>query len=156
MPNKSWNEAFTDVIVDYIWADDELRRLMCIPQNATIIDFIERWFVKAGTVTSPLTDEAVRIVYGNYKTYSQGDSHVNKQELSFDIYVRADISHNSESNRLVYRAEKIAERLRHLLTHGERYLSDAYRFWWVGESDMACAVYGYTRHNICFDYIITG
>ena len=109
---KRDGEYFRDVI----FADDELKRLMEIPEGTNIITFIERYFVRAGYSTKTLTNEAVRIVYGNIYSNPTDNPNVTRSEMSFDIYVKLEELHNAERDRLVYRTHLIAKRLIDLLT----------------------------------------
>lgn len=152
---KSWNEHFADILVDYIFADEELKELMMIPDNCTIIQFIEKFFIRAGFTSEVLTDQKVRVVYGNVMSRETSSQGVMKNEISFDIYVNKDYEHNYSNNRLLYRGEAIAQRLIHILTHGDRYI-DSHRFWVISApTDLGCTIKGYTRTNVSFNYMRT-
>lgn len=155
IPQRIWQEKFAEIIRDVFFADTELKRLMKIPENTTIIQFIDKYFIRAGYTNTQLTNEAVRIVYGTYGSWSTDSEHVYKHQLTFDIYVKTSELHNSESNRLLYRTDLIADRIRYLLTCGDRYVKNAYRFWYAGEADLGSSTIGYSRHNISFNYMKT-
>lgn len=152
IPVRTWHDAWNDIIRDVIFADDQLKRLMKIPEDTNIIDFIDRYFIRAGFTNNLLTNESVRIVYGDVfsdlQTYK-----VSRNEMSFDIYVKTEDLHNVEKDRLVLRTNRIAERLIYLLTKS-RYTKD-YRFWVVHDHDMGTSTIGYVRHNVSFQYLKT-
>lgn len=152
---KNWEEHFADIIVDYFFADEELKELMMIPKDTKIIKFIEKYFIRAGFTSEVLTDEPVRIVYGSPMSRETASNGVMRNELSFDVYVNKDYEHNYSNNRLLYRGRAIANRIIHILTHGERYIN-SYRFWVISDvTDMACTTKGYTRVNVSFNYMKT-
>ena len=116
MLNRHWIDDWNDILRDVIFADDELKRLMLIPENTNIITFIDKYFVRAGYTTKVLTNESVRIVYGNVHSTETRNPNVTRNEMSFDIYVKLDHIHNAENDRLVMRTHLIAKRLIDLLT----------------------------------------
>ena len=135
-----------------IFPDPELKTLMMIPDRTTIITFIDKYFLRTSTVSKPLVDEDVRIVYGNYGTGLAGAPKVLKQEISFDIYVKDKHLHNIGTDRLVFRTEEIASRLIYLLTKTDPKLLGGYHFRCVGQSDMSTTTIGYVRYNVTFMY----
>ena len=154
MPS-SWTREWNDIIRYVIFPDEGLKFLMKLPENTTIINFINKYFMRVGTVSEPLKDEVVRIVYGNYGSALANDVHVLKQEISFDIYVQTKQLHNVGEDRLVYRTELIAERLKDLLTRSDPELLGGYHFRCIGESDMNTSTIGYVRYNVTFQYMRT-
>lgn len=152
MPN-AWTNEFNNIIRYVIFPDEELRNLMNLPEDTTIIRFIDKYFIRAGTSSEPLSDEDVRIVYGSIRTGLAEDVHVLRNEISFDIYVRQKMLHNVGQDRLLFRTELIADRLNELL--GDQYNErlGAYRFRCIGRSDMSTGTIGYVRYNISFAYM---
>lgn len=88
MPITSWMNDWNDIIRYVIFPDEELRRLMCLPEDITIINFIDHYFIRAGYSNELLEKEDVRIVYGDVDSQTTGVPNVTKNTLSFDIYVR--------------------------------------------------------------------
>ena len=152
MPN-AWTTEFNDIIRYVIFPDVRLRMLMMLPEDTTIINFIDKYFMRVGTSSEPLKDENVRIVYGTVGTGLAGSTNVLRNEISFDIYVRQKCLHNVGNDRLTYRTELIADRLNELLDNQYNDLLGAYRFRCIGRSDMSTGTIGYVRYNISFQYM---
>ena len=152
MPVNAWINEFNDIIRYVIFPDAELRELMMLPANTSIINFIDKYFMRVGTSSEPLSNEDVRIVYGTVGTGLANDVHVLRQEISFDIYVRQKCLHNVGNDRLVFRTELIADRLNRLLTDQYDERLGGYRFRCIGQSDMSTTTIGYVRYNISFAY----
>lgn len=147
----SWIDDWNDILRNVIFPDTELRALMKLPDDINIINFIDKYFIRAGYTGTLLTDQSVRIVYGSYPIATTDNPHVTKDMLSFDIYVKQEDLHNVSDDRLIFRNQKIAERLHYLLMRN-RYLG-SYRFWFQSEGDMGTSMMGYTRYNISFNYM---
>lgn len=64
MANRSWIDEWNDILRNIIFADDELKTLMEIPESTNIIAFTDRHFIRAGYTNKTLVNEPVRIVYG--------------------------------------------------------------------------------------------
>lgn len=151
MIGRHWIDDWNYIIRDVIFEDAELKSLMKIPEGTNIIKFIDEYFIQAGYTSKVLTNQAVRIVYGNVYSNETSNPMVLKNELSFDIYVKLDDIHNVEDDRLVMRTHLIADRLINLLTK-HRYLK-GYRFWVVGQREMGTSTIGYARYNVSFNYL---
>ena len=148
-----WLNAWNTIIRQIIWKDDELKTLMKLPAKTNIINFIERYFVRAGFTDELLTDEVCRIVYSDVQGSDTEVANVKKNMMTFDIYVKENELHNVGNDRLLSRADLIAERLYKLLTQ-ERYLAGTgYRFWIAGDWDLGTRTVGYTRKTIAFYYM---
>ncbi len=148
-----WLNAWNTIIRQIIWKDDELKTLMKLPAKTNIIQFIERYFIRAGFTDELLTDEVCRIVYSDVQGSDTEVANVRKNMMTFDIYVKENELHNVGNDRLLSRADLIAERLYKLLTQ-ERYLAGTgYRFWIAGDWDLGTRTVGYTRKTIAFYYM---
>ncbi len=155
MPIPHWMTDWNDIIRHVIFPDPILRELMCLPEDITIIDFINHYFIRAGYTNEILEKEDVRIVYGDVDSKASDVPNVLKNVLSFDIYVRTSKLHNATNDRLMYRTHLIANRLNELLTKGGtsgKYLG-VYRFWPAKEMDLGTRTVGYSRYNISFNYM---
>ena len=155
MPVPTWMKDWNDIIRYVIFPDEELKNLMCVPENTTIIDFIDHYFIRAGYTNELLEKEDVRIVYGDVDSKPTAVPNVLENTLSFDIYVRKEKLHNATNDRLMYRTHLIANRLNMLLTKGGtsgKYLG-GYRFWPNKEMDLGTRTVGYVRYNISFKYM---
>lgn len=71
----------------------------------------------------------------------------------FYIYVKDDVLHNATSDRLQYRYDLIAERLKDLLI-GNQYVGRM-RFLFEEEYDLWTKTPGYTLYHISFSYKTT-
>ena len=148
-----WLNAWNTIIRQIIWKDDTLKTLMKLPAKTNIIQFIERYFIRAGFTDELLTDEVCRIVYSDVQGSDTEVPNVRKNMMTFDIYVKENELHNVGNDRLLSRADLIAERLYKLLTQ-ERYLAGTgYRFWIAGDWDLGTRTVGYTRKTIAFYYM---
>lgn len=147
--HDAWIDDWNEIIRNVIFADEVLLALMNIPDGTKIIEFIDRYFIRAGYTNKILTDEDVRIVYGSVSVPT-GISGVTKNQMSFDIYVKNEDLHNVGRDRLVMRTQLIAKRLIYLLTK-ERYIG-AYRFYDPTEGDMGTSAIGYARYNVSLSY----
>ena len=155
MPISTWMNDWNDIIRYVIFPDPILKELMCIPENTTIINFIDHYFIRAGYTNELLEKEDVRIVYGDIDPKETNVPNVLENTLSFDIYVRQSKLHNATNDRLMYRTHLIANRLNELLTKGGtsgKYLG-GYRFWPCKEMDLGTRTVGYVRYNISFKYM---
>lgn len=148
-----WINAWNKIIRTVIFKDAELKRLMKLPKNTGVIQFTDRYFVKAGYTNKLLTDEAVRIVYADIQGSPTEVPNVTKNMITFDIYVKNEELRNCGDDGLILRTHLIAERLFKLLTK-ERYLAGTgYRFWPAGDWDLGTRTAGYSRYTIAFYYM---
>lgn len=148
-----WINAWNKIIREVIWKDHELKTLMKIPAKTGIIQFIDRYFIRAGYTNKLLSDEVCRIVYADVQGSDTNVPNVKRNMLTFDIYVKQDELHNVGDDRLQFRTHLIAARLNKLLTQ-ERYLKDTgYRFWIAGDWDLGTRTIGYARYTIAFYYM---
>ena len=147
----TWMSEWNDIIRDVIFPDTELRNLMELSENIRIVDFIHKFFIRAGFSNDLVTSEPVRIVYGDIASSVAGAPHVLRRQLSFDIYVKKEEQNNYGIDRLMYRTELIAARLIQLLTN-QRYIK-GFRFWVDSDNDMGTTTVGYDRRNVTFNYI---
>lgn len=148
-----WINAWNKIIRNVIFRDYDLKRLMKIPPKTGIIQFTDRYFVRAGYTNKLLTDEVCRIVYGDVQGAADEVPNVTKNMMTFDIYVKNEELRNATDDGLQLRTHLIAERLYKLFTK-ERYLEDTgYRFWIAGDWDLGTRTAGYSRYTIAFYYM---
>ena len=148
-----WINAWNTIIRQVIWPDYRLKQLMKIPKQTGILQFCDRYFIKAGYSNNVLSDEVCRIVYSDVQGHETAAPNVKKNMLTFDIYVKREELHNVGDDRLMMRTHLIAERLYKLLTQ-ERYLAETgYRFWIAGDWDLGTRTSGYARYTIAFYYM---
>lgn len=163
-PASSWVNEWNDIIRYIIFPDEKLKELMLVPTTTNIIDFRDQYFVRAGYTSKILKDEKVRIVYGMIPAYESSAQRIVENEISFDIYVKQEVTNNVGDDRLMYRTELIAERLNQLLnSHTRLNVKDrfgvtkelAYKFRCIGMADLGTPTVGYVRYNISFKYMRT-
>lgn len=147
-----WINDWNDIIRHVIFSDKELMNLMRIPEKTSIIDFIDRYFIRAGFTNKILSNEDVRIVYGSTSSATNIDG-VTSNVMNFDIYVKLENLHNVGVDRLVMRTQLIAQRLIYLLTR-VRY-NGVYRFYDPVEGDMGTSAVGYARYRVSLSYTRT-
>ena len=148
-----WINSWNKIIREVIWKDYELKQLMKLPPKTGILQFCDRYFIRAGFTNELLTDEVCRIVYSDVQGNDTQVPNVRKNMLVFDIYVKQEELHNYGDDRLLSRADLIAARLYKDLTQ-ERYIAETgYRFWIAGDWDLGTRTVGYVRKSIAFYYM---
>lgn len=148
-----WIRDWNNIIRYVIFQDQTLKQLMKIPPKTTIIQFIDKYFIRAGFTNKLLQDESVRVVYSDVQGYDTEVPNVKKNMMMFDIYVKLEDLHNVGEDRLMMRTQLIADRLTRLLT-SERYLKNTgYRFWIAGDWDAGTKTVGYARYTVAFYYM---
>ena len=148
-----WTKNWNYIIRNVIFKDHELKRLMKIPKTTGVIQFTERYFIKAGFTNQLLTDEVSRIVYSDTQGAPTDVPNVRRNMLVFDIYVKNDEQRGVSDDGLILRSDLIADRLDKLLRR-ERYLADTgYRFVPAGDVDLGTRTAGYSRHTISYYYM---
>lgn len=148
-----WIDDWNTILREVIFADEELKSLMKLPEDIDIISFIDKYFIRAGYTNKVLEDEHVRIIYSDIQGSDTKVPNVTKKMMTFDIYVKTEDLHNVGNDRLVMRTQLIANRLLTLLT-SERYMRDTgYRFWIAGDWDQGTRTIGYGRYTQALYYM---
>ena len=150
---RTWKDNWNNVIRYVLFPDEKLKRLMKIPTGTSITDFIDRYFVQDENAGEILINEPVRIVYWDSEGRESGNMNVRNKYKEFDIFVKDDILHNATEDRLQFRYDLIAERLKYLL------LKDIHvqhlRFKFEDEYNLWTKTIGYKRYHIVFSYKTT-
>lgn len=147
-----WIDDFNDLIRNVLFGDEVLKSLMKVPDRTGVIEFIDRFFIRAGYTNKTLTNESVRIVYGIVGLPTDNPN-VTRNQISFDIYVKNEDLHNVSKDRLMMRTQLIARRLIYLLT--EKRYNGVYRFHSPSEGDMGTSAIGYARYNVSLSFMKT-
>lgn len=148
-----WINDWNRIIREVIFADEELKTLMKLPEDIDIITFIDKYFIRAGYTNKVLEDEHVRIIYADVQGSPTSVPNVMKKMMTFDIYVKTEDLHNVGRDRLIMRTQLIANRLLQILTD-ERYAQQTgYRFWIAGEWDQGTRTIGYGRYTLALYYM---
>ena len=151
---RGWREDWKKIIRQVIFRDYELRRLMKLPKNTGVIQFTDRYFIKAGFTNKLLTDEVCRIVYAEQRPKDTDVPNVKRNMIVFDVYVKNEEQRNIGDDGLDTRSDMVVERLYKLLT-SQRYLAGTgYRFWIAGGPwDLGTRTAGYSRSTFALYYM---
>ena len=123
---------------------------MKLPSKTNILQFCNRYFIRAGFTNELLTDEVCRIIYSDTQGNDTSVPNIRKNMIMCDIYVKQEELHNVGDDRLISRTDLIAQRINYLLTK-ERYIANTgYRFWVAGDWDLGTRTVGYARKTIAF------
>jgi len=148
-----WQDDLDDIITDVIFPDETLRKLMKLPADIDLYHFITKYFIRAGTSTEILTNESVRIVYGISYSTPTNNPMVLQNEMSFEIYVKAEDLRNVTGNIMKTRTTLIARHLYNLLTKSK--YNGVYHFFPAGQKDSHTSVPGYVRYTLSVGYLQT-
>lgn len=151
---QGWRQDWKKIIRTVIFKDYELRRLMKLPSKTGVIQFADRYFIRAGFTNKLLTDEVCRIVYADIPGKDTENPNVRRNMMMFDVYVKNEEQRNVSDDGLDTRSEMIVERLYKLLTQ-QRYLAGTgFRFWiaW-GPEDLGTRTPGYSRTTFALYYM---
>lgn len=149
---KTWTDNWNDVI-RLLYKDPYLKELMCLPSSCSIVQFIEKYFVKGVSADEIVTDEKVRILWYDSIGSATNNKNVRLKFKEFDIFVKDDVLHNATGDRLQYRYNLICDRLKDILLRLDAICG--LRFSYVTEYDMWTKTIGYSRYHIVFSYKTT-
>lgn len=163
-PASAWIREWNAIIRTVIFPDETLKKLMLLPEDTKLVKFLDKYFIRVGYTDQLLTNEDVRIVYGNVYSGNAYNPMTMKQEMSFDIYVKNEHAHDVGDDRLMLRGELIQERLNQLLkgrvvardyNKDNKPFDTAYKFYCIGMGNLGSPTPGYNAFNITFTYIRT-
>ena len=149
-----WTNAWNKIVREIIWPDYELKRLMKISPKTGILQFNQRYFIRAGYSSELLTDEVCRIIYSDSASHDTDVSIVKRNTMIFDVFVKQEEMFNIGDDRLISRLDYICNKLDKLLRQ-KRYLADtAYRFWPAeAPLDIGSRTKGYARRTLAYNYM---
>lgn len=150
----SWKDNWNNIIRDVFFVDTKLRELMLVPEDCTIIQFIDKYFIEDENTDELLTEEKVRISYYDSEGRDSGNLHVKNKYKEFDIYVRKDVLHTATADRLQNRYDLIAERLKYLLLKNYHICNMHFECEDAG-FNLFTKMIGYKRFHIVFSYKTT-
>lgn len=107
---RTWKDNWNNILRDVLFQDDLLKELMLLPEDCTIIQFIDKYFIEDENADEIMTDELVRITYYDSRGRETGNKNVRLKYKEFDIYVRKDVLHTATRDRLQNRYDLIADR----------------------------------------------
>lgn len=146
-----WANNFVNVIRHVLFADEELKTLMAIPQEDfnSIMAFRDKYLVRGSTTDALMINEKVRILYYEGEPTETTAPNIMTHRVYFDIYVRQDHAFNATNDRMMHRADLIAKRLNELLS-GKRIFD--IRFYGRGVYHQTARAEGYDRTVVVFVY----
>ena len=150
---RTWQDNWNNVIRNVLFPDEKLKALMMIPTGTDILEFQKRYFIRDGSTDELLTNEKVRIVHHDDDGWYTNNRHVRGKFKSLDIYVKEDVEHTADTDRLRSRQVMIAERIKHLLLRSRN--CQNLRFEFEDEYDQWTKTVGYKLYKLTFFYITT-
>ena len=150
---RTWQDNWNNVVRNVLYPDEKLKALMLVPEGTDIIEFQKKYFIRDGSTDELLTNEKVRVVYHDDQGRDMYNRGVNLKYKSFDIYVKEDIEHTADIDRLKSRQVLVAERIKYLLLRG-LYIENM-RFGYEDEYDMWTKTVGYKMYRLTFYYKTT-
>ena len=117
-----------------------------------IVKFIDKYFVRNPAPDELITNEDVRICYGELAGRPIGKQMINKM-LFFDIYVKNDHLHDVGNDMLVFRTDTICQKMKEMLTDKKQVCKIDFRY--EDDYDLYTKMIGYTRHRIVFSQKIS-
>lgn len=150
---QTWKDNWNNMVRYVIFKDEKLLDLMCLPKNTSIMQFIEKHFVQIESGSQVLTDESVRILYHDSEGFSTRNKNVLLRHKEFDIYVRDDVLHTADKDRLKNRYDLISERLKYLLINNAQKYGLRFRF--DNSFNLWTKTQGYRRYHVVFSYNTT-
>lgn len=73
---RTWKDNWNNVVRRVFFRDEELKRLMCIPPDCKITQFIEKYFIEDQSSGEIITNEAVRVICMDAEGSGFYNSHV--------------------------------------------------------------------------------
>ena len=115
-----------------------------------IMKFITEYFVKYPMTDEILGSHKVRVIYDDEQGQKMNIPQAVKRILAFDIYVKSDVLHTADNDRLKDRSVLIFERIRYLLTREE--VVCKMRFRCEDDYGLGAKTIGYRRYRGVFSY----
>lgn len=150
---RTWDDDWNEVIRTVFFKDEELKKLMLIPEKTTIVQFITKYFMQDASIDALLTTEDVRVNHYDTRGYDTGNKNVIRKQKEFDIYVKESDLYNATNDRIKSRAMLIAERIKYLLLR-QSYICGLH-FDFRDEYDLWTKTVGYQRYHLVFAYRIS-
>lgn len=150
LKTKTWKDNWNNVIRRVLFPDEELRKLMLLPDDISIVEFIDKYFIQDENAGEQLISEPVRILYWDSEGRDSGNMNVRNKYKEFDIFVKEDVLHTATNDRLQNRYDQIAERQKYLLlkdTHVQ-----GLRFRYEDDYNLWTKTIGYKRYHVVFSY----
>lgn len=135
-----------------MFPDDTLKTLIMVPDEDkdNIKKFITEYLVKFPMTDEILSNQKVRVIYDDEQGEAMNIPNAVKRKLVFDIYVKSDVLHTADDDRMKDRAILIFERIRYLLTREETICK--MRFRCEDDYGLGAKTIGYRRYRGVFSY----
>ena len=150
---RTWQDNWNNVIRYVLFPDEKLKELMLVPKGTTIVQFIDKYFIRDGSTDELLTNEKVRIVCHDDEGFATINKHVHGKYKSFDIYCSEDVEHTADKDRLRSRQVMVAERLKYLLLRS--WNCQGLHFQYQDEYDQWTKTVGYKMYKLTLFYKTT-
>ena len=150
---RTWQDNWNNVVRNVLFTDDKLKELMMVPEGTDIMKFQKKYFIRDGSTDELLTDEKVRIVAYDEQGSETWNSNVRVKYKNFDIFVKEDVEHTADTDRLRSRQILIAERIKYLLLRQP--VVENLRFHYEDEYDQWTKTVGYKMYKVTFFYKTT-
>lgn len=149
---RTWSDNWNDVI-RIIFKDRIMRELMLIPDDCTITQFIDKYFIEASATDEILTDEKVRILWFDGQGSATRNQGVRIKTKEFEIFVHKDYLHKATNDRLQNRCRLIEQRLKEILLSSTHICQ--LRFHFESGYNLWTKSTGYVRYHSVFSYKVT-
>ena len=150
---RTWQDNWNNVVREVIFPDAKLKELMLVPEDADIVKFTEKYFIRDGSTDELLTNEKVRVVHHDAQGFDVFNPNVRGKFHEFDIYVSEDVEHTATTDWLKSRQVLVAERLKYLLLRKRN--CQNIRFRYEDEFDMWTKTVGYKMYRLTLYYKVT-
>ena len=150
---RTWADNWNNVVRCVLFRDEKLRSLMLIPEDASIVDFISRYFIEDANPDELLTKEKVRIICYDSEGPELRNPHVKLYYKEMDVYVKDDVLYNATNDRLQRRYRLIGDRIKYLLLRQKNIQNLS--FYFESEYNLWTKVVGYKRYHLTFSYKTT-
>lgn len=150
---KTWQDRWNDVIRHVLFQDDVLKNLMLVPEGTDILTFQKKYFIRDGSTDELLTNEKVRVVCYDEQGSATWNPNVRVKYKNFDIFVKEDVEHTADIDRLKSRQILVAERIKYLLLRHQ--YCEQLRFHYEDEYDQWTKTVGYKMYKLTMWYKTT-
>lgn len=147
-----WYEDWQQMIRQVLFADEELKELMLIPEDKRddALEFVDKYFIESPAPDEVMLKEDVRVLF--YDEAGKETSHpfVTRKIFSIDVYVKKDKLYGGDEDDYMKRRDRlIFQRIRNLISK-KRF--KGYNFTCYDDYPLSCKVEGYARYHGVFYY----
>jgi len=150
---RTWQDNWNNVVRNVIYPDDKLKELMLVPVGTDIVTFGKKYFIRDGSTDELLTNEKVRVVCHDDQGFDTFNKGVHGKYKTFDIFIKEDVEHTADIDRLKSRQVMVAERIKYLLLR--RWNCENLHFQYEDEYDQWTKTVGYKLYRLILFYKTT-